>query len=137
MFCKVLEFFLTYQYEKKKMRKYFSPNPESVPMFEEPKTEKLDYLTNNELGLSFLVNDEVELSTDESESPIYSTGGQVELNFTVDLAGGGENVYVENVAIDKYAITDLADIEGDDYVIKFDQQHYNLVQYHINGELKY
>ena len=106
-------------------------------MFEEPKTEKLDYLTNNELGLSFLVNDEVELSTDESESPIYSTGGQVELNFTVDLAGGGENVYVENVAIDKYAITDLADIEGDDYVIKFDQQHYNLVQYHINGELKY
>ena len=126
-----------YQYEKKKMRKYFSSNPESVLMCEEPKTEKLDYLTNNELGLSFLVNDEVELSTDESESPIYSTGGQVELNFTVDLAGGGENVYVENVAIDKYAITDLADIEGDDYVIKFDQQHYNLVQYHINGELKY
>lgn len=109
-----------------------SSHPESVPMFEEPKIEKLDYLTNNELGLSFLVNDEVELSTDESESPIYSTGGQVELNFTVDLAGGGENVYVENVAIDKYAITDLADIEGDDYVIKFDQQHYNLIQYHIN-----
>ena len=44
-------------------------------------------------------------------------------------------MYVENVAIDKLAITDLADIEGDDYVIKFDQDHFNLIQYHINGEL--
>ena len=73
MFCSVLEFFLLC--DKKETSKSFSSNPESVPMVEEqPKSEKLDYLTNNELGLSFLVEDE--LSTDESESPIYSTGGQ-------------------------------------------------------------
>lgn len=107
--------------------------------------ERLDYLTNNELGLSFLVNDEENSSDSDVDEPVYSEG-HVELNFTVDLAGtappstltappGIAQFDIFATVNSQFAITDLADIEGDDYVIKSDSNHYNLIQYHINGNI--
>ena len=96
----------------------------------QPEVDQLDILTQNSFGLTFLVPDDGENSTDDEQKFTAPVG--VELNFTtVDLVPP-ENIFQNP----DFVITNLADIEGDDYVIKrqFDQDHINIIHYHTNGK---
>ena len=103
---------------------------ESVEVEIQPEVDQLDILTQNSFGLTFLVPDDGESSADDEQKFTAPVG--VELNFTtVDLVPP-ENIFQNP----DFVITNLADIEGDDYVIKrqFDQDHINIVHYHTNGK---
>ena len=101
------------------------------PLEVKSEVDQLDILTQNSFGLTFLVPDDGENSADDEQKFTAPVG--VELNFTtVDLVPP-ENIFQNP----DFVITNLADIEGDDYVIKrqFDQDHINIIHYHTNGKL--
>ena len=86
-------------------------------------------MTDNALGLSFLV---LEDSETESETVEYyqQDNGVVELTFTVEEETKPEDIFNST----KFTVTSLADIEGDQHVIDFDQDYVRMINYHIIGE---